>query len=706
MRRFLGILILLVIAVIGLLLVAPNFIPMDVYKSQVAQAAERATGRALTIDGDLKLAFFPRLQIELNDVTFANAEGREPEHMATMDRLTIRLEVMPLLRREVVVESFVLERPVIVLDVDRNGRANWEFDMETNPAPEADTIRDDEDSGGFALNEISLGDVRLVDGDVRYRDRRAGTDYHLQDIDLTVSLPTLQGPLGLDGALTYNDERLNLDTSIESPRGFFDGEQTPVDVALRSDVMRLTFGGSAAMATSGGAIPVTAGGDLDLDVPSVRDLARWTGSPIETPGGFGILEISGRAEAAGDAINFANANVHFDEMTGSGALAVNLGGSRPRVTGTLDLDKVDIRPYMGAPTNNNNRRRGNASSEWSTDPIDLSALRNFDADLDLTADEVLTPSVEMGRSVLDVTLRNGVLTANLQEMALYEGSGTAYLEVDARNDVAVIRQRANFSLVQALPLLRDLANFSSLEGIGNVSVDLTTRGRSQRDLVSALNGSGEIMFNNGTLKGINLAQLVRSVGSAAFDIETITGPQETDFAELGGTFDIENGVLTNLDMRLLNPLLRVTGRGTTNLVQRTVNYRVTPQGVWTLEGQGGRQDVTGLAVPVLITGTWDNLSFGPDVASIGEQLLRDQLGGRRGSGTDAEGESEAPANPAEALLRGLVGGGGSPVGSSSDSGAASDDTGTPDEEEPAEDEAEEEDEPPTAEDLFRQLLGD
>ncbi len=704
MRRLLGILILLVIVVIGILLAAPNFIPMDVYKSQIAQAAERSTGRALTINGDLKIALFPRLQIELNDVAFANREGGDPSEMATMDRLSIRLAVMPLLRREVVIESFVLERPQIILDVDSRGRGNWEFDIATTPA-DGDASAEAE-GGDFALNEVSLGDVRLVDGDVRFRDHRSGADYHMQDIDLTVSLPTLQGPLGLDGQLTYNGERLNLDTTVADPRAFLDGTQTATTLALRSGVIRLAFGGTAAM-TNSGALPVRAGGDTALNVPSVRRLAAWTGSPIESPGGFGPLEINGRADASGDTINFSNATLLFDDMSGTGNLTVNLGRSRPRINGSLELNKVDVRPYVSGETSSAPRRRGNASSEWSTEPINLAALRAFDMDLNVTADEVLTSSIQMGRSVLDVTLRNGVLTAVIQEMALYDGGGTAHLEVDARQDVAIIRQRATISLVQALPLFTDLANFSALEGLGNVTMDLTTRGRSQRDFISALNGTGEIRFRDGALKGINLAQLVRSVGGAAFGIETARGPQQTDFAELGGTFQIRDGIVSNVDMRLLNPLLRVTGAGTTNLINRTVEYRVDPQAVWDLEGQGAQRDVTGLTVPVLISGTWDNLQFGPDVGALGQQFLRNQLGGGTSDGATTEDGSTEPAVSPESILRGLIGGGGGPAatdGTEATAPAEPETETTPAPDEPAEEE-ETEEEPPTPEDLFRQLLG-
>jgi len=709
MRRILVVLVVLAVTVVGILLVAPNFIPTDIYKTQIARAAESATGRALAINGDLKIAFFPRFQLELNDVTFANREGASPDDMATMDQLAIGLAVMPLLRREVVIDRLVLQRPVMNLEIDGNGRGNWEFDIETDQSTEQSD--EGSDGEGFALNEVSLGDVRLVDGDVRFRDRRSGADYHLQDIDLTVSLPTLQGPLGLDGQMTYNGERLNLDTEIASPRDFVGGTATATQIALRSDVVRLDFNGSAATAQSG-ALPIAGGGDVELNVPSVRNLAAWTGSAIESPGGFGPLRITGRADANGNSVNFGDATLLFDEMTGNGNFNFNLGGARPRVVGDLSLNKVDIRPYMGESGGSSGGRQSNASSEWSDEPIDLSSLRAFDADLSIVTDEVITPTLQLGRSTLDVTLQNGVMTAVVEEMDLYEGSGNARFEVDARNDVAVIREQSTFSLVQALPLFTDLANFSSLEGVGLVSLDVTTRGRSQRDFISALNGDGEIRFNDGAIKGVNIAQMLRAVGSALTDVEVPRGPQQTDFAELGGTFQIRNGVVNNVDMRLLNPLLRITGAGDLNLVNRTIDYRIVPQAVMTLEGQGSTRDITGATVPLLVTGSWDSLSFGPDLEAIGRGLLERSLGlGQQPTGAGdepaAEGEEEEPLDPGEQLLRDLLGGGGGGSDPASDGINPSPEDDAPLEgERPVEEQPEEEEEElDPAEELFRQLLG-
>ena len=92
--------------------------------------------------------------------------------------------------------------------------------------------------------------------------------------------------------------------------------------------------------------------------------------------------------------------------------------------------------------------------------------------------------------------------------------------------------------------MSDAIKFDRIEGAANADLAITTRGGSQRQLVSALAGAGKVKFLNGAIRGINLAAMVRNVATALLD-SGASETQKTDFAELGGTYLITKGVLTN-----------------------------------------------------------------------------------------------------------------------------------------------------------------
>jgi len=258
---------------------------------------------------------------------------------------------------------------------------------------------------------------------------------------------------------------------------------------------------------------------------------------------------------------------------------------------------------------------------WSDDPIDVSGLEAVDASMALRVEGIAARKLKIGKSSLAVTLKNGRLTANLSEMALYGGKGKALIEVNGAARVPTVSQSLSLTGVQAAPFLTDAMGLDRIEGTASADMAVTTRGRSQKDMVSALDGTGKVTFLDGAIRGINLAAMARNVASAFAEANSGQA-QKTDFAELSGSYKITNGIVANKDLLLKSPLLRITGAGTVDLPRRRLEYRVVPKVVGTLQGQGGQADVKGVTVPILVKGPWDRLKYQPDLAGAVTEKLK------------------------------------------------------------------------------------
>lgn len=371
-------------------------------------------------------------------------------------------------------------------------------------------------------------------------------------------------------------------------------------------------------------------------------------------------------EATPRRITLRDLAVTVDDVPATGQLGVELGGARPKATGDLRFGRLDLDRYIPAgngaeaePAPGDRPTAGDGG--WSSDPIDLSALRTADADLRLAAEGIVVQGVETGPTALTVSLSNGALDARLDDTPVYGGTlgGALGVSGDAEPRITV-RLRANN--VQAEPLLTRFADFSRLVGTLNGSVDLTGTGASQRDLVRSLGGSGAVLFSDGAIKGINIAAMLRNV-TGAFDAANRGEAQQTDFAELGGTFKVASGVLTTNDLRMLAPLFRIEGQGESNIADRTLNFRLVPRLVASLEGQGGQADLGGVAVPILVRGSYDNVSFTPDLGGAVRDIIRDPavlnqqieaLGAQADRLKDGIGQN--PEDSIRELMRGLGGG--------------------------------------------------
>jgi len=660
MKKLLIGLAVLIVLVVAAIIAVPFFIPVDTYKAQLVARVKDATGRDLRIDGPVSFSLLPSLALEANDVSFSNPPGAASKEMAKLAKLQVKLKLVPLLHRDVEIDQLVLVDPVIALEVDKQGRPNWQFGAaEAKPAapapgkPAAGTPAPPSSSGGNGLAELRLDDVRLVNGRISYLDQRTGAKDELDKIAMKLSLPGLDQPFTAEGSAVWKNEPVTLSLSLANPRAFEEGKSSAIALKLAAKPVTFAFKGNAA-----GAAPVKLDGAVDLQVPSVRALAAWAGSPITMPGtGFGPLAISGKVSVAGSKYGFSDAALSLDAIKGKGEFAYDGGGARPALKGKLALETLDLNPYL-PPEKANKAGAGGGSagggsgspagtgraSGWSDDPIDLSPLKSADADFDLSAGSIRYQKIQIGNSALSLHLKDGRLQADLTQLALYQGAGKGKVVLDGAAAAPAIEADFNLDKVQIEPLLRDVMDLDRLSGVGHFAIAVTGHGKSQREIIGTLNGKGDLNLGNGTIKGMNLVSMVKNV-TAAFDSSAATA-QQTDFTSLSATYTIANGVLRNNDLQLKSAEIPMTGAGTVDLPKRSVDYKVTPK-------------VAGLvAVPVIIKGPWDHLSYQPDLAGIvGDpgKLLQDPAKllqqGAQGAGSTAKSVPGA----VDSVIKGILG---------------------------------------------------
>ena len=155
-----AIVVLLVVAV----LIIPFFIPLDTIKAELIAQAKQATGRDVRIDGDFKLSIFPNAEFVAGKISVGNAKGGKADNMATIERVNVSVALMPLISGNVDVNSFVIEKPVINLEIDKNGKPNWEFAAAggAGSKPAAAESKPAEGGGGSPLAGITLDDLDTV----------------------------------------------------------------------------------------------------------------------------------------------------------------------------------------------------------------------------------------------------------------------------------------------------------------------------------------------------------------------------------------------------------------------------------------------------------------------------------------------------------------------------------------------------------------
>ena len=317
----------------------------------------------------------------------------------------------------------------------------------------------------------------------------------------------------------------------------------------------------------------------------------------------------------------------------------NLGVTQfdnPAYDFNIKIDKLDADRYI---------TKGDPKVKSSADTlIDLSALKKLNATGEANIGSLKLANVKTQNVNLGLKAANGIATLSPFAANLYNGSMAGTLTVDARATPSIAFKQ-NMKSVLVGPLMIDAINNDMLSGQGSVNVDVTTQGNSVNALKKALQGNATLELADGAIKGVDIAGSIRDLKNKVNifknkDAVNADDKKKTDFSELTATFNIKNGVARNEDLAMKAPILRLAkgdSRGEIDIANETINYIAKPSIVKSLKGQGGAEldDLSGIAIPVKITGTFKDPKFGMDFAALGSALaqskLLDKVGGEKGA---------------------------------------------------------------------------
>ena len=110
--------------------------------------------------------------------------------------------------------------------------------------------------------------------------------------------------------------------------------------------------------------------------------------------------------------------------------------------------------------------------------------------------------------------------------------------------------------MRALPLLQSAADFDKLDGKLQAKIAVRSTGASQRAIMSNLDGTVFAVFQDGAIRGLNVAQMIRSLTSGTLSGWQESKEQTTDLTQLSASFRIDKGQATTSDLNLVGPLVQ------------------------------------------------------------------------------------------------------------------------------------------------------
>lgn len=651
MSRILFLLVALVGIALAVVLFLPGLIPVSAFKARIETAASNAVGREVTIGDDLSFRIFPRTAFHVRDLEIANEVGFEAPYLIRVEEADIGVKLLPLLSESVEIDRFILTRPEINLTRNKAGDINW--NLATTETSETTSA---ESSG--SLRELKLGDVRIVEGSAIYADAAAGQNYTAENINLTIILKSLTEPLEARGDMTLQGSPATVDMVLTSLSDIMSEE--PGNLKLNLKIGEASAGADLTIATKNG---IEYSGPTTIDAPDLPALAALMGTELAEAPGFDNLSVRGNIDGNANAARLGDATIVFDDITAKGAVNLDWSGPRPKADGVLSTDKLDLRPYMPPPATSTD-----GFPAWSDAKMDFSSLRNIDAVFDISTNAIYVNDLEMGESRIKLIVDAGRMTAEIPELSMYGGQGSGRFVVNARSATPSFAGNFDMNAVRAQPLSKDLLKHDNLLGLGSFKFNFNASGASQAAIMNSIDGAGGFDLADGALKGVNIAGLVRAVGEfqQGFNptalqraVTEARGPsQQTDFSEFLSDFSITDGLVNAPTITMNGPYLNMSGNGTINLAQQTIDLRLSPKAMSTLTGEGGRT----ISIPVRIGGTFSKPTIGVDAESLAksglqrglQNLLKNRNEDDAESSETENGETEK-TDPKKAIIDGLFG---------------------------------------------------
>jgi uncharacterized protein involved in outer membrane biogenesis len=230
-------LLAVVLALVGAIGLIRALIDTGALHAQAEAALRQATGRDVTIGGRLTIESYFGATVAVEDVVIPNLPGASRPDLARIERIEAELSLLSLLSGTPEIQRLVIAGPDIALEIDAEGRGNWQ-----NPPPESAAPP----ASGVTMPPTLPRSFHLRDGRLSFADARAGrrTELVLRRISLTDSEGG--GLQTLVADLAYGDQRISANGQIGPLARLVDRDASsawPVRVVMESAGARLTVAG-------------------------------------------------------------------------------------------------------------------------------------------------------------------------------------------------------------------------------------------------------------------------------------------------------------------------------------------------------------------------------------------------------------------------------------------------------------------------------
>jgi len=568
-----GVLVLLVVVAA---VAATVFINPNDYKDDIVKVVHDKTGRELQLKGDIKLSLFPWLGLELGQTRFGNAPGFGAQPMASVESVDVKLKLLPLLRKEVEVDTIVLDGLKLNLQRNKAGVTNWDDLVSAGAAAPGKPAKPEAPAAAAPIAALTIGGIDIRRGELLWADQQNGTSVHVHNLGLQTSKMAIATPMDVKLGFDLETGKPVIRTPVHlQGQVMIDPKKETLNVK-DLHLALLDLGLDANLAGKQILSAPELSGKVSLRPTDVRSLLAKLGISVNMPA---------------DALKSVSldSNVRFNQKTGAASVdhlvlklddskltgdATYIMGTVPAIRADLAVDSIDVDRYL-PPAAEKKKEKGKGKKPRIAIPVEPLRTLNLKGSFKLGSLKAL--GIRSTNISIPVVAKGGLVQVGPSKAQLYGGSYSGRQTLDVRKGAPRITSSEKLSNVEVGGLLKDADIFDKFSGTGSVQADITTRGLDVDDILNSLNGTASASLKNGALEGINLLDTINNKcrelqQPGVAPVQQDSKNKSTPFADFNASTQIKNGVVSNKDLLVRGKLLKVTGKGTVNLPKKNMDY--------------------------------------------------------------------------------------------------------------------------------------
>jgi uncharacterized protein involved in outer membrane biogenesis len=524
-------------------------------RGPIERYATAKTGRALTIQGDLKLMWgwhsspgWPHVSAQ--QVSFANPIWARQPQMLTADTIEVTLDVAQIFSGRVAFPRVQLQRPVLSLEQGPDGRKSWLLDL----------LQQDQNA------MIKVGLVTLDQGRVGYDDVAHKTQIHADLATTTAGV----GGMTFNATGQYNGVPLKASGNGGPVLVVWnDVLPYPVKVDALLGRTRVQAEGTVTSLVKFAAVDM----HLVLSGDSLDQLYPLTGIAAPATRAYAL---DGRLLRNGNIWTYERFAGHFGDSDMAGSIKVTITDKRPILTANLTsrmLDIADLGPVIGAKEGIVSTDKGRVLPDI---PFNAERWGSVNAEVSLDAKALRrSKALPLENFVAHLSLMDSVMTLNPLDFGVAGGHLNATIVLDGNKSPIQTRALVRARKIQLAKLIP--AWSASKTGVGQINgeFDLAGQGNSVGRMLARANGKLGLTVAGGEISQLMMEQ----VGLHLWEMLAlkVSGDRPIELRCAVADFDVKDGVLISDALVFDTEVTTVMGSGTVDFKQELLDLTLNPR---------------------------------------------------------------------------------------------------------------------------------